>query len=160
MTATATSQQIVTFRVGEDRFAADIFAVERVLRYQQPTVVPNLPEWIEGVIDYANRVVPVIDFRRRLGLPRIEPRPETRIIVFALGDGWAAAVVDAVHEVTSVSAEQISPPPALFRGLSAEYLRGLVRSGDRLVLFVEMDRLLTTTERITLERVSTESPSA
>lgn len=160
MTATASSQQIVTFRVGEDRFAADIFAVERVLRYEPPTVVPNLPEWIEGVIDYANRVVPVIDLRRRLGLPRIEPRPETRIIVFGLGDGWAAAVVDAVLEVASVSAEQISPPPALFRGLSAEYLRGLVRNGERLVLLVQMDRLLTTTERITLERVSTEPPAA
>ncbi|HEX6965743.1 MAG TPA: chemotaxis protein CheW [Gemmatimonadaceae bacterium] len=160
MTATATSQQIVTFRVGDDRFAADIFSIERVLRYQQPTVVPNLPEWIEGVIDYAHRVVPVIDLRRRLGLPRTEPRPETRIIVFTLGDGWAAAVVDAVHEVTSVSAEQISPPPSLFRGLSAEYLRGLVRIGERLVLLVDMGRLLTATERITLERVSAESSAA
>jgi len=158
MTATSTSQQIVTFRVGDDRFAADIFAVERVLRYQQPTVVPNLPEWIEGVIEYAHQVVPVIDLRRRLGLEHVEPRPETRIIVFGLGDGWAAAVVDAVLEVTSVTAEQISPPPTLFRGLSAEYLRGLIRNGDRLVLLIEIARLLTATERITLERVTSEPP--
>lgn len=154
MTAAATGQQVVSFRIGDDYFAADIFAVERVLRYQQPTPVPNLPEWIEGVIAYEQRMVPVIDLRRRFGLEHIEPRPETRVIVFGIGDGWIAVVVDAVLEVASFTAEQLSPPPALFRGLSAEYLRALIRQGDRVILLVEISQLLTATERITLERMS------
>ena len=61
--------QIVTFRLNDDLFAADIYAVERVLRYQQATPVPNVPEWIEGVIDYQGRVVPVINMRLRFELP-------------------------------------------------------------------------------------------
>jgi purine-binding chemotaxis protein CheW len=60
MTAAATASQIVTFRLGDELFAADIFSVERVLRYTAPTSVPNVPEWIECVIDYQGRVVPVI----------------------------------------------------------------------------------------------------
>jgi purine-binding chemotaxis protein CheW len=99
-------------------------------------------------------MVPVIDLRRRLGLEHIEPRPETRVIVFGIGDGWIAVVVDAVLEVASFAAEQLSPPPALFRGLSAEYLRALIRQGDRVILLVEISQLLTATERITLERMS------
>lgn len=160
MTGAATGQQIVTFRVGDDLFAADIFEVERVLRYQEPTPVPNLPEWIEGVIEYEHRVVPVISLRCRFGLQHTAPRPESRIIVFGLDDGWTAVVVDAVLEVASLTPEQLSPPPALFRGLSAEYLRALVRHDDRLILLIEMSRLLTATERITLERVTAEDPPA
>src|SRR5581483_1847383 len=59
----ATAQQVVTFRLADDYFAADIFAVERVLRYTRPTPVPNLPDWVDGVIEYQGRVVPVIDLR-------------------------------------------------------------------------------------------------
>ncbi|HEX5438745.1 MAG TPA: chemotaxis protein CheW [Gemmatimonadaceae bacterium] len=155
MSAEGTRQQIVTFRVGKEYFAADIFAVERVLRYQPPTVVPHLPDWVEGVIEYEERVVPVIDLRRRLGIEPVPPRPETRIIVFTVDDEWTAVVVDAVLEVMAPAPEQLSAPPALFRGLSAEYLRALVRQENRLVLLIEMSRLLTATERITLQQMST-----
>ena len=69
MTVPAITSQIVTFRLGDELFAADIFSVERVLRYTPPTPVPNVPAWIEGVIDYQGRVVSVINLRRRFELP-------------------------------------------------------------------------------------------
>lgn len=151
---TSISQQLVTFRLGDDYFAADIYSVERVLRYQSPTPIPNVPDWVEGVIEYRGRIIPVIDLHLRFGLEPVPPKAESRILVFSVGTEWIGAVVDAVLEVTSPTAEQLSPPPALFRGLSAEFLRGIVRRNDRLIVFLEVTRLLTTDERVVLERAT------
>lgn len=150
----AVGQQLVTFRLGDDFFAADIYSVERVLRYQPPTPIPNVPEWVDGVIEYRGRIIPVIDLRLRFGLERIEPRPESRIVVFSVGNDWIGAIVDAVLEVASPTADQLAPPPPLFRGLSAEFLRGVVRRNDRLIVFLEVTKLLTTDERLVLEHAA------
>lgn len=145
------SSQIVTFRLGDDFFAADIFSVERVLRYEAPTPVPNLPEWIEGVIDYQGRVVPLLDLRRRFELEQRPIAPETRILIFTAGGDWVGAVVDAVVEVAMLTEQQLAPPPPLFRGLAGEYLRGIVRRSGRLVVYLDVERLLATTDRLKLD---------
>lgn len=149
--------KIVWFRLGTDYFAADIFSVERVLRYQPPTAVPNVPEWIEGVIEYQGRVVPVVSLRRRFQLPAVPATPETRVLVLKSGDDWVGAVVDAVLEVASFDESLLSPPPPLFRGLAGEYLRGIVRLEDRLLIYLNVERLLSSDERLALERVSAEA---
>jgi purine-binding chemotaxis protein CheW len=144
--------KIVTFRLGEDLFAADIYSVERVLRYQAPTPIPNVPSWIEGVIEYLGRVVPVINLRRRFELPEVAVAAETRILVFNAGGDWVAALVDAVLEVSGLDQATASPPPPLFRGLSAEYLKGIVRRKEKLVILLDVARLLSSADRLALER--------
>jgi purine-binding chemotaxis protein CheW len=158
MTAPAAASQIVTFRLGDELFAADIFSVERVLRYTPPTPVPNVPAWIEGVIDYQGRVVPVIDLRRRFELPHAPVPAEGRILVLSVDEEWVAATVDGVLDVSVLDAARLSPPPALFRGLAASYLRGVVRRGERLVVFLDVARLFASDERIVLEP-PTEEPA-
>ncbi len=149
--------KIVSFRLGADYFAADIFSVERVLRHQAPTAVPNVPEWIDGVVEYQGRVLPVVSLRRRFQLPAADATPDTRILVIKSEGEWVGVVVDAVLEVTSLDEAQVSPPPALFRGLAGEYLRGIVRLGDRLLVYLDVERLLSSDERLTLERVAEEA---
>ncbi len=144
--------KLVTFRLGDDLFAADIFSVERVLRHTPPTPVPDLPPWIEGVIEYQSRVVPVIDLRRRFELAEAPIRTETRIVVFNTAAEWVGAVVDAVVEVAAVEAGQIVAPPVFFRGLAGEYLKGIAKWEDRLVIVLDMERLLATTDRLVFER--------
>jgi len=148
---TAAAQQVVTFRLGDDRFAADVAAVERVLRYQEPTALPHLPAWMDGVIDYHRRVVPVVDLRSRFGLPRQEARPESRIILFAVGEEWVGVIVDAVLEVVAIPGGEISEPPKMFRGLKAQYLRGLIRREDGLVVFLDVPHLLSASEQLELK---------
>jgi purine-binding chemotaxis protein CheW len=152
MTAPASvASQIVTFRLGDELFAADIFSVERVLRYAAPTPVPNVPSWIEGVIDYQGRVVPVINLRKRFELPDAPTPADGRILVLTVDDEWVAATVDAVLDVSVLDPSRLAPPPTLFRGRAAGYLRGVVRRGERLVVFLDVPRLFATDERIVLE---------
>ena len=157
MNATETSgrTQLVVFRVGDDRFAADIFAVERVLRFTAPRPIPNVPAWLEGVIDYGGRVVPVIDLRMRFELPAAPSRESARILVVVAGDDWIAAIVDGVDEVITVTAAQLEPPPPLFNGLAKQYLRALVRRGDHVIVALDVAQLLTAREHVILEQVVT-----
>jgi len=151
----STVQQLVTFRIGEDQFAVDILDVERVLRFSMPVGVPNLPPWMDGVIDHGGRVVPVIDLRTRFGMPRLAPHPEHRILVLTIGDEWLGVTVDSVREVLSVSPDEIAPPPPIFRGLNAEYLRGLVRRPGMLIIFLDVARVLTSSELLELTSTAT-----
>ena len=143
----ATGAQIVTFRLGDDLFAADINDVERVLRYAVPTSVPNVPDWVKGVIEYRSRVVPVIDLRERFELAASEVNGATRIMVLTADGEWVAAIVDAVLEVVPLGGS-LAEPPALFRGLSAEFLRGILRRGERLIIVLDIARLLATHDRL------------
>jgi purine-binding chemotaxis protein CheW len=144
------ADKLVTFRLGEDLFAADIYSVERVLRYAAPTSVPDMPSYIEGVMDYQGRVVPLVNLRLRFELPAAPVGSETRTLVLNVAGEWIGIVVDGVTEVASYDKATVSPPPKLFRGLSAEYLKGIVRRGDRLVIFLDVDQLLSSNERIAL----------
>ncbi len=154
---TGTISKIVTFRLGDDLFAADIYSVERVLRFQPPTPVPNVPAWIDGVIDYQGRVVPLINLRNRFELPVVPPGPDTRILIFNASGEWIGGVVDAVLDVAPLDAGKLAPPPPLFRGLAGEYLLGIVRRGDRLVVFLDVARLLSTGERLVLEQAAADA---
>jgi purine-binding chemotaxis protein CheW len=149
----AEATKLVTFRLADDLFAADIFAVERVLRYQSPRVLPDVPSWIEGVIEYQQRVIPVVSLRRRFELPERAPAPDTRIVVLTSRAEWIGIVVDSVVEVSSVEPAMISPAPTFFRGLAGEYLKGIVRRGEgqRLVIVLDVEQLLAATERIALQ---------
>ena len=146
--------QLVTFRIAEDQFATDIFAVERVLRFAAPRSIPNVPAWLEGVIDYRGRVVPVIDVRRRFELPPASSRDSARILVLVVGEEWVGAIVDGVRDVTTIAASRLEPAPPLFRGLARQYLRGLVRpemEGEPVLVVLDVAELLTAQERIVLE---------
>jgi len=126
--------KLVTFRLGEDVFAADIASVERVLRYTPPSSVPDVPPWVEGVLEHRGTVIPVVDMRRRIGLANAGVTPETRVIVLVTADGLVGGIVDAVHEVAIVPAGSVAPPPALFRGLASQFLRGIAKVREQVVV--------------------------
>jgi purine-binding chemotaxis protein CheW len=116
-----------------------------------------MPEYIEGVIDYQGRVVPIVNLRRRFEMDDLEVRNETRILVLHSDGEWIGVVVDAVTAVTPFDPAAVAPPPRLFRGLSCEYLKGIVRMSERLVIFLDVERLLSSTERIALGQAGTEA---
>ena len=151
------ADKLVTFRLGDDHFAADVQAVERVLRYAAPTSVPDMPDYIEGVMDYQGRVVPLVNLRSRFELPTVPTGSETRTLILNVSGEWIGVVVDSVTEVAPFDPATVAPPPKLFRGLAGEYLKGIVRHGDKHVIYLDVEQLLSTTERIALQQAGTEA---
>jgi purine-binding chemotaxis protein CheW len=154
---TSATDKIVIFRLGDDLFAAGVHSVERVLRYQRARPLPDVPPWVDGVIEYRANVIPQLDMRRRFELLEVGVTATTRTLVLNAGGGWVAVVVDAVLEVAPYDASQLAAPPALFRGLAGEYLQGLVRYGKGLVVLLDVDRLLSATERLRLDRATADA---
>lgn len=144
-------QRLVTFVIGDSWYAADIAHVERVLRHEAVYAVPGMPRWVEGVIDYQGRVVPVVDLHRRFGLPERERGDAGRLLVFTVGGDVVAASVDRVIDVRSVAAGELAPPPRLVRGAASEFLRGMVRDGEAMVLVLDLLRLLSGDEQAALQ---------
>ena len=136
------STRLVTFRLGDNLFAAEIHAVQRVLRYEMPRALPDMPDWMEGVVDYQGIMVPVIDMRRRFGLAASAPGPQARLMVCTGPGGLAAMLVDAVLDVKPVHPSDLMAPPELFKGLAGEYLKGLARRQGQLVVVLDVESLL------------------
>jgi purine-binding chemotaxis protein CheW len=150
--------QIVTFRLGDDEFGLDVFCVHEILRAQTVRSVPRAPAFVEGVIDVRGTLVPVLDLRKRFEVAADTPAGEGRIVIAQFGDDRLGLVVDAVTEVMRVPETQVSEPPAYFRGLAAEYIRGIVRLPERLVIVLDLDRVLSSQERIALEQADLGEP--
>lgn len=147
--------KLVIFELGGDLFAADVLAVDRVLRYTVPSTVPDVPSWVEGVIEHRGGVIPVIDLRRRLGVPEATIGAGTRTVVLNTSAGHVAGIVDAVKEVAVVPTGAVTAPPPLFRGLSSDAIRGIAKMGDRLVVVLDIERVLATADRVLADRAAT-----
>jgi purine-binding chemotaxis protein CheW len=145
----------VIFELGGDLFAADVLTVDRVLRYVAPNAVPDVPSWVEGVIEHRAGVIPVIDLRRRLGVGEQAIGTGTRIVVLSTSAGFIAGIVDAVKEVAVVPTGAVTAPPPLFRGLSSDAIRGIAKVGERLVIVLDVERVMATAERVLAERAAT-----
>ncbi|MGH7656839.1 MAG: chemotaxis protein CheW [Gemmatimonadales bacterium] len=141
--------QIVVFRVGTQEFALDIFQIERILRYEKPSRVPQAPDYLEGVISWGDRVVPVVDLRKRLEV-HAELSEDVRIMVLILDEDRIGILVDQVVEVLRVDSTSIAAPPPLVRGLAAEFISGIVNRPDRTIVMLNAGRLLNSQERAAL----------
>jgi purine-binding chemotaxis protein CheW len=140
------TSRLVTFRAGEELYAVDVAAVERVLRYTPSRPVPRLPLWLDGVIEHAGRVVPVADLRARLGA-RIEPvGAKTRLLLITFAGGFCAMIVDQVLDVRPYNESELEPAPAMVRGLAGEFVRGVVSRNGALVLVIDLAGLLSAEE--------------
>jgi purine-binding chemotaxis protein CheW len=146
------STTVVVFRMASEEFGTDIGKVVEVLEYRPPVRLPKLPAFLEGVIYLRDDMLPVIDLRKRMELPASAPGPDTRYLVALIDEERVALLVDAVLEVVHLRGDELSDPPALFRGLSAEYLHGLGKVKGRVVIVLKLERILTSEERITLLR--------
>ena len=142
--------QVVTFRVGAHDFAFDILQVERILRYEKPAEVPKAPDYLEGVLRFEGTAIPVVDLRKRLEVDA-SVGDETRLMVLGFEGERIGVLVDEVREVLRIDASAIAPPPPMIRGLAAAYISGILAHGDRTVLMLNARKLLSASERITLQ---------
>ena len=140
--------QFVGFHVGGEEFVINILRVQEIIRTQQLTRVPNSPECMEGVMNLRGKIIPVIALRKRFGLEEIEPDKQNRIVVVEIQGTVLGFAVDAVSEVLRIPARTVEPPPRL-GPVEREYVAGVGKLGDRLLILLDTDRLLTGPEQET-----------
>ena len=143
--------KIAVVNAGDDEFGIDVGRVVKILKSQNIHMLPQLPPFLAGVINIREEVIPVVDFRKRFGI-RPSMKKE-RIIVVRVGSEKIGLLVDGVKEITNLQPGEISDPPSIFKGLKTEYMTGIGQRGERLIVLLNLDRLLTSREKIQLGEV-------
>lgn len=139
--------QVVVFRLGRELYGADISVVLEVSALLRVTRVPRTPSYVEGVTNLRGRVIPVVDLRKRLGLPATPPTKSTRIAVAEIDGGKIGMVVDEVVEVLRVPAGVVEPPSPMFSKIDTENVLGVAKVDDRLIVLLDLAQVLIREER-------------
>jgi len=134
--------QLVTFSIGSEEFAIDILKVIEIIRIMEITKVPKAPDFVEGVINLRGVVIPIIDLRRRFGLVGKEDNADTRIIVIKISEMSVGFVVDSVSEVLRIPVNTVEPAPPVVAGVDSDYISGVGKLQDRLLIMLDLDKLL------------------
>ena len=147
--------QLVGFRLSEEEYAVGISEVQEIIRVPEITKVPKAPSFVEGVINLRDKVLPIISLRKRFGLEDVEKTSSLRIIVVNAGEVSMGMIVDSVSEVLRLPKDTIEPPPPIVSGIDAEYLKGIgkLEEGKRLLLLLDLVKLLTASERRELSKL-------
>ena len=123
---------------------------------QEITEIPHAPESVVGVINLRGRVIPVIDLRKRFGLPDAVRTKDTRIVVVHLEGNLIGVIVDAVSQVLRIPADIVEPPSPVLAGVDSRYLRGIAKLDDRLVILLDLDFVLSRREQEAISEVLAE----
>lgn len=164
-------RQLVSFRIGSEEFGVDILMLQEIIRLPVITPIPNSPRFIMGMINLRGRIIPVVDLRQRLQIRGIKPIQEnrkTRILIVEIFEHVTGFIVDSVSEVMKVPISEIEPAPHLLAsGIDSEYIQGVVKLGDRLVVLLDFRKILRPQEKEQLDgigmdlahaRLETEAP--
>jgi purine-binding chemotaxis protein CheW len=160
-TAAEDTVQIVTFQVGAEEYGLNIGSITEIIRPLKITPLPRMPEFIEGVLNLRGVIIPVVDLRKRFALVKIIDNPRAMRMMItrgAFGNGPGGGdrkllglIVDTVKEVLRVPRKDIEPAPAAATGQHAEFITGMGKVGDRLIIFLDITKILSRQERSALE---------
>ncbi len=139
--------QYVTFKIGDEDFAIDILRVKEIIREVEVTEVPKSHDFVDGIMSLRGEVMLIISLRMTLGLPKLEDNNDNRVLVTDLNGVTVGLIVDSVSEILRLSPKDIEPPPHTSGGDKAEYLKGVGKIGDRLLIILDIDKVLTMQER-------------
>ena len=152
---TAETVQLVAFRLAEREYGIEIDKVHEIVLMCPINPVPEISDYFQGVINLRCRAIPIVDLRRRFGLPAERPTGESRIMVVRTAGKKIGIIVDAVLQVLRISQDQIAPPPA---DAAEGYLTGSVKLDDRLLILPDVDKMLGEEETAVVEALSAAAP--
>ncbi len=140
------ARELLTFTLGREEYAVDILKVQEIRGYDPVTPIANTPSFIKGVVNLRGAIVPIVDLRVKFQLGTVEYHERTVVIVLNLSGRIVGVVVDGVSDVVSLVPDQVKPPPELGCQLETQYLLGLGTVGERMLILVDIERLMTSRE--------------
>jgi len=149
----------LSFVLGGEEYGIEIMKVQEINSLTEVTRVPRMPEYVRGVVNLRGKVIPVIDLRLKFGMDRMDDTEKTcNIVVQIERDGEVltmGVVVDDVSEVLNISGEQIDPPPAFGSGLESDFIIGMGKLEESVVILLNIDKVLGSTELESLTTIDT-----
>lgn len=139
--------KVLIFSINGEYYATDIMEVERILGFETPTKLPDAPKFVEGVINYEGRILPVISLSQRFNLPTNEKKTDSKIIVAKEKDSKIGIIVDIVSEVRDIRADCVENPPEVVSGISKRYIKGLIKLEKQIIIFLNLSSILTDEEK-------------
>lgn len=144
--------QVVSFRLGVEEYAVEITKVKEIILVEGITKVPQMPAYIEGVINLRGTVIPVLDLRKRFDIGNAQITEHTRIVVTRLEGRIIGMIVDSVSRVMKIPRANIQPPPETIACVAGEYLVGVAKLDDRMQLLLDIDKVLRVDEKTPLAK--------
>ncbi|KHN92546.1 purine-binding chemotaxis protein [Pectobacterium actinidiae] len=153
LTGETVGQEFLIFTLGDEEYGVDILKVQEIRGYDQVTRIANTPSFIKGVTNLRGVIVPIVDLRIKFAKQDVEYDDNTVVIVLNLGQRVVGIVVDGVSDVLSLTTDQIRPAPEFAVTLSTEYLTGLGSLGERMLILVDIEKLLSSEEMALVDSV-------
>ncbi len=136
--------QLVVFQLGNEEYGVDVSQVKEIIRMQKITKVPRSPEFVEGVINLRGQLITVIDLRKRFNIAARDISDNTRIVVAEVKNNPVGMIVDSVSAVLRIPEKDIDPTPsAIATEIDADFLKGVGKVGERLIILLDLARVLT-----------------
>jgi purine-binding chemotaxis protein CheW len=136
------AEHLATFYLDREEYGVDVRQVQEIRRVTEITSVPRAPQFIRGVINLRGRILPVLDLRTRLGLGEVAPSRAARIVVVRVKDRLLGLLVDGASQVLKIPVSQVEPAPEEVVQKGGDYIRGVAKLDDRLIILVDLERLL------------------
>jgi purine-binding chemotaxis protein CheW len=140
--------QIVTFRLGNAEYGIDIMQAKEIIKMEKITLIPNAPEYVEGVINLRGNVIPIIDLKKRFHLEEGEGEQDTGIIIVRVENVEMGIIIDSISKVISIPEDDVQPPPPVFAGIGQKYIQGVARLEDRLLIILDLQKLFAFEEEV------------
>lgn len=146
------TQEFLTFTLGQEEYAIDILRVQEIRGYDQVTAIANSPSFIKGVINLRGAIVPIVDLRIKFNLSSITYDQFTVVIILNIHERIVGIVVDSVSDVIALTEDSVKPPPEFGSAFDSRYLRGLASVGERMLILVDIEGLLSSREMALLNQ--------
>ncbi|WP_027633883.1 chemotaxis protein CheW [Clostridium hydrogeniformans] len=143
--------KVLVFTLDNENYAADIMDIERILEYVTPTIMPDLPLFIEGVINYEDRILPIVNLNKKFNMKSSERTRENKIIVVKDGDTKVGMIVDVVSEVRDINVSQVEKAPDIASKVSKRYIKGLIKNNEKLIIYLDLAKILSDDEKEALK---------
>ncbi len=139
--------KILIFSLNGEYYATNIMEIERILGFEEPTVLPDAPDFVEGVINYEGSILPVVSLSKRFNLPSKIDNKDSKIIVVKQEENKIGIIVDIVSEVRDVNTKDIENPPEIATTISKRYIKGLIKIDKKILIFLNLGSILTEEEK-------------
>lgn len=146
--------QLVTFNMGTEEYAVDILKVQEINRMSEIAKVPNAPSYVEGVINLRGRVIPVVSLGKRFKFAERDRDEQSRIMIMDIQGITIGVIVDSVSEVLRIPANTVDPAPNIATEMGNEFIKGIAKMEDRLIILIDMDLLIEHSESVSMLEAS------